>query len=65
MTTLTRSHQQVPFKLIQMPCCGQAVCWVNPRLPNCCPECGTNVMATIKECIVVTDDNAMLTVHDV
>jgi hypothetical protein len=22
------------FRLIQMPCCGQLLCWVNPRLPN-------------------------------
>jgi len=22
------------FRLILMPCCGQMLCWVNPRLPN-------------------------------
>jgi len=22
------------FRFIQMPCCGQMLCWVNPRLPN-------------------------------
>jgi hypothetical protein len=22
------------FRLIVMPCCGQLLCWVNPRLPN-------------------------------
>jgi hypothetical protein len=24
----------VKFRLIQMPCCGQMLCWVNPRLPK-------------------------------
>jgi hypothetical protein len=30
MKMTTRAH----FRLIQMPCCGQLLCWVNPRLPN-------------------------------
>jgi hypothetical protein len=38
----------VRFRLFEMPCCGQALCWVNPRLPNYCPECGTNVFIKVK-----------------
>jgi hypothetical protein len=34
------SNQQVPFRLLQMPCCNILICWVNPRRPNYCPECG-------------------------
>jgi len=38
MTLLRRSH--IRFRLTQMPCCAALLCWVNPRLPNYCPECG-------------------------
>lgn len=38
----------VKFKLICMPCCGQLLCWVNPRLPNHCPECGAKVYQELK-----------------
>lgn len=31
-----------------MPCCGQLLCWVNPRIPNFCPECGTEVYMQLK-----------------
>jgi len=34
------SNEQVQFRLIQMPCCNILICWVNPRRPNYCPECG-------------------------
>jgi tRNA uridine 5-carbamoylmethylation protein Kti12 len=37
------SNQQVQFRLIQMPCCHTLICWVNPRRPNYCPECGKHV----------------------
>src|SRR5262245_26836305 len=33
-----KMQSPVHFRLIQMPCCGQMLCWVNPRLPNYCPE---------------------------
>ena len=38
----------VHFRLFQMPCCGQLLCWVNPRLPNHCPECGTHVLVALR-----------------
>lgn len=34
------SNQKVPFRLLHMPCCNILICWVNPRRPNYCPECG-------------------------
>jgi hypothetical protein len=37
MSTKERAH----FRLIQAPCRGTLLCWVNPRLPNYCPECET------------------------
>jgi hypothetical protein len=37
------------FRFISMPCCGQLLCWINPRLPNYCPECGKFIYATLKQ----------------
>ena len=42
------STQKVPFRLIEMPCCGALICWVNPRIPNHCPECGEHVFRKLK-----------------
>ena len=45
----------VPFRLINTPCCNILLCWVNPRLPNYCPECGVRVFMQIKlnpECVI-------------
>jgi hypothetical protein len=36
-------NERVPFRLFTMPCCGHQLCWVNPRLPTYCPECGVQV----------------------
>ena len=38
------SNQQVTFRLLQMPCCNILICWVNPRRPNYCPECGVRTI---------------------
>jgi len=54
-------NERIPFRLFRMPCCGQLVCWVNPRSPNFCPECGTNVFLKIKESTLFRDNNAWLT----
>jgi len=43
-----KTKERVPFRLIHMPCCGQLVCWINPRIPNYCPECGKSVFARLK-----------------
>jgi hypothetical protein len=37
------TNEQVQFRLLPMPCCGTLICWVNPRRPSFCPECGTSV----------------------
>lgn len=37
------TNELVPFRLIQMPCCHTLLCWVNPRRPSYCPECGKHV----------------------
>jgi hypothetical protein len=56
--------QRVHFRLIQTPCCGAMLCYVNPRLPNYCSECGTRIYATLRqvhpESILVTDEDAWL-----
>lgn len=38
----------VRFRLVRMPCCEQLLCWVNPRLPNFCPECGRRVLGELR-----------------
>lgn len=42
------TNQQVPFRLIQTPCCNTLLCYVNPRLPNYCSECGEHIYAKLK-----------------
>lgn len=54
------TNEKVHFRLLQMPCCRTLICWVNPRLPNHCPECGTHIYPKIRECVLVFDDAAML-----
>ena len=41
-------REQVDFRLFVMPCCGHQLCWVNPRLPNHCPECGQTVLSQLR-----------------
>jgi hypothetical protein len=40
---MTPSNQFIQFRLLQMPCCNVLICWVNPRRPMYCPECGTRI----------------------
>jgi hypothetical protein len=40
--------EKVPFRLLQMPCCKTLICWVNPRLPSHCPECGGFVLQFLR-----------------
>lgn len=57
-----RIEQIVPFRLIKMPCCGTMLCYVNPRLPNFCSECGERVYIQIRsgQCTMVEDLGARL-----
>lgn len=57
-----KTKERVPFRLIVTPCCNTQLCYVNPRLPNYCSECGARILATVRECIVVSDPDAFLTV---
>jgi hypothetical protein len=43
MTKSTKSHERVPFRHLHMPCCNIILCWVNPRRPMYCPECGARI----------------------
>lgn len=42
------SNQQVRFRLIETPCCHTLLCYVNPRIPNYCSECGARIYAQVK-----------------
>lgn len=55
-----RTTERVVFRLIQMPCCGHLLCWVNPRYPTYCPQCGKFVYDRVKGCVLSSDGNAML-----
>lgn len=37
------TNQLIQFRLLHMPCCYTMICWINPRRPMYCPECGTRV----------------------
>lgn len=48
MATTSHTNEKVQFRLILMPCCHTLICWVNPRMPNYCPECGKYVFPEMK-----------------
>lgn len=57
----------IEFRLFRMPCCKQLLCWVNPRLPNRCPECGERVyqqLRTQPEFTLVLDKRAQLRLQE-
>lgn len=58
-----KTHERVPFRLIQTPCCSTLLCWVNPRLPSHCPECGKPIYPDVRSCVMLYDSNALLTVE--
>lgn len=55
-------NERIPFRLLHMPCCGHRLCWVSPRLPNHCPECGRHVLLALKtgEHTWISDDDAWI-----
>ena len=58
-----KTTEIVRFQLFRMPCCSQQLCWVNPRFPNYCPECGASVLSKLREDPSLTlfqDSNAQL-----
>ena len=53
-------QERVPFRLIRMPCCGFMFCNVNNRMPNYCIECGKFVFHTVREGILMHDQDTKL-----
>ena len=60
---MQRYTERVPFRLLVMECCTTLLCWVNPRLPTHCPECGKHCYPAVKGWATVVDENATLTLH--
>lgn len=56
--------ERIHFKLLVTPCCSALLCWVNPRLPNFCPECGKSIFPEIKSCVTQEDPGAKLVYTD-
>lgn len=54
------STEFVEFRLIHMECCGVLLCWVNPRHPTHCPECGKHVYPQVRGWVTFKDTNAKL-----
>ncbi len=55
--------ERVMFRLFSMPCCRHQLCWINPRLPTFCSECGSKVLMQLRtngEHTLVRDPKAML-----
>ncbi|KKM25041.1 hypothetical protein LCGC14_1599000 [marine sediment metagenome] len=52
------TNERIHFRLIHMECCGQLLCWVNPRFPTHCPECGRTVYPQVKGWVTMEDTNA-------
>lgn len=57
---MAQNYERVHFRYIQMHCCKHQLCWVNPRLPTYCPECGTLVYPEVRADVVISDTNAGL-----
>ena len=49
------------FRYIQTECCLVQLCWVNPRLPNYCPECGKRIYPAVKSWVTYRDEGAYIT----
>jgi DNA-directed RNA polymerase subunit RPC12/RpoP len=43
------TNERINFRLIQTPCCGTLLCWINPRLPSHCPECGKTILMRLRQ----------------
>lgn len=53
----------ISFRLLHMEgCCHTLLCWVNPRLPTYCPECGTHCYPQVRGWIMESDTHAVLKV---
>jgi hypothetical protein len=63
---MPKVFERVRFTLIVTPCCHTMLCYVNPRMPNYCSECGERLFAMKKnpEAILFTDYDAQLKYND-
>jgi hypothetical protein len=59
---MAQFNEKIKFRLFRMPCCDHLLCWVNPRLPSYCPECGKPVYMALctGQYTLITDDDAWL-----
>lgn len=59
---MAKTYERVRFALIDTPCCHTLLCYVNPRMPNYCSECGQRIFALKHnpEAILFRDDTAEL-----
>lgn len=55
-----QTHERVEFRLFTMECCWHLLCWVNPRFPSYCPNCGKYVFPKVKSWVTTKDVNAIL-----
>lgn len=59
------TNEKVTFRLFVMSCCSMQLCWVNPRLPNYCPECGKGCYVQLKRGVhTMMDRTAWLKVEE-
>lgn len=56
---MSKVNERVNFRMFRTPCCGHQLCWVNPRLPTFCPECGT-LFDRRYMIVMIHDENAMI-----
>jgi len=52
--------ERVNFRFLIMECCNHQLCWVNPRLPTYCPECGERVYPAVKSWATLIDEQATI-----
>jgi hypothetical protein len=62
MTVLAAPFQNetIEFRLFHMECCGHMLCWVNPRFPTHCPQCGKMCYPAVKGWVTHKDSQATL-----
>lgn len=58
-----KTTERVTFRHLHMDCCGTMLCWVNPRFPSYCPECGKHCYPLVKGMVTHSDSNAILKVN--
>ena len=55
-----RWHERIPFRLLQMQCCGGMICHVNHRFPMYCSNCGQSVYPAVRGWVLNSDMDATL-----